>query len=152
MVRIRRATAEDLDTIINLWLALASYHEKLDSAYKLSSRATSFYRTLASDLLMRGLVLVAEEDRRIVGFLTAEIFYNPTFVPSLQGRILDIYVEENYRRRGIGSQLVKEALKWFQANGVQCVLVNVAEQNKVALNFWSKMRFRVLSRKMILNL
>ncbi|MBZ5528047.1 MAG: GNAT family N-acetyltransferase [Acidobacteriia bacterium] len=79
--------------------------------------------------------LVAEEGRRIVGFLVAE--ENRPLA-----HIITLDVEEGHRKRGVGTALLKEMEQNLAARGVQAILLEAAVNNETAVAFWRKHGYR----------
>ena len=63
----------------------------------------------------------------------------------------DICVDENYRRHGIGKQLVDFAIKLAQGKGVDRIQLNVYEDNHSAVRFYENIGFTTQKRVMELN-
>lgn len=67
--------------------------------------------------------LVARLDGRVVGFVTVSISGHPV-MPGKASEIEEIKVHRDYRRRRIGSDLMKGALQWLDNGGlrpIRCV-------------------------------
>jgi ribosomal protein S18 acetylase RimI-like enzyme len=79
--------------------------------------------------------LVAEECRRIVGFLVAED-NRPL------GHIITLDVEEAQRKRGLGTALLAEMEGILAARGVREILLETAVNNESAVAFWRKHGYR----------
>ncbi|HTP69460.1 MAG TPA: GNAT family N-acetyltransferase [Dongiaceae bacterium] len=79
--------------------------------------------------------VVAEEGKRIVGFLLAET--NPPLA-----HIITLDVAESQRRTGLGSALMAEIEKHFRFHGVKSVLLETAVDNAVGIAFWKKHGYR----------
>src|SRR5436190_18018354 len=97
---IRRATESDLPEVLRLVRALAVY-EKLED--KFVATAEDFQRTLFGKEACAE-VWIGEHEGRIVGYV---IFFHTfsTFLGKRGMYLEDLYVEEELRGRGFGSQL-----------------------------------------------
>ena len=73
--------------------------------------------------------LVAEENKRIAGFILAET--NPPLA-----HIITLDVEEGFRRRGVGTALLEESEKHFRYKGVRSVLLETSVENEPGIAFW----------------
>jgi GNAT superfamily N-acetyltransferase len=49
-----------------------------------------------------------------------------------------------YRRRGVGTRIVRSFMSWVTAAGAKEVYLAVKEQNEMAYRFWSRMGFTVV--------
>ena len=87
-------------------------------------------------------------DNNIVGF---------TFIKGIdkETALLDgLYVEEEYRNKGIATELIKTAFETCKNNKIKFLDVNVMYQNKEAQSFYNKLGFvnlRIGLRKPILH-
>lgn len=75
--------------------------------------------------------LVYEIENQVVGY----VIFNS------QGHIANIAVNPNYRRRGVGTKLIKEALKKLKEARVE-----VRESNKAAQKFYQSLGFKEKNR------
>ena len=58
------------------------------------------------------------------------------------GEIDSMFVEEGFRGRGIGSELVRHALDWLESAGATSKVVTVAHANEEALAFYKRFGFQ----------
>jgi len=58
------------------------------------------------------------------------------------GEIDSMFVEEAFRGRGIGSELVRRALDWLESAGATSKVVTVAHANEEALAFYRRFGFQ----------
>ncbi len=78
----------------------------------------------------------ARLDNKIIGFILVYLFYE-------FGEILTIDILPEYRRMGIGKILMKEAEKRMRENSVIKVFLEVAVNNKPAIEFYKKLGYRI---------
>jgi ribosomal protein S18 acetylase RimI-like enzyme len=96
-----------------------------------------------------GLVLVALDGTKVVGFSLAELRGpSPGYKRDQYGIIDTTAVTESYRRKGIGEKMVREAMKWFQLKNVDRVELETAAENLVANSFWQKQGFTVYRHRL----
>lgn len=57
------------------------------------------------------------------------------------GRIQHIFVEEPYRRTGLGRAMFARLRDWFEEYGVKHVTLSVHVQNDVGQEFWRRLGF-----------
>ena len=79
--------------------------------------------------------LVAEDAKKIVGFVLAEM--NPPLA-----HIITLDVAESHRRKGVGSALMKEIEQHFAFHGIQSVLLETAVDNESGIAFWQHHGYR----------
>lgn len=141
-VTIRPAMLHDAEAIGDLWIELMSFHATLDARFSVPSKGRGQYvrhvRNALRDENYR--VLVAEADRRLVGFVLGYIGQNPPIFPQERyGFIADLCVTRDCRRRRVGERLVKMLCAWFRERGLRNVQLNVACANPLSQSFWRKM-------------
>lgn len=61
------------------------------------------------------------------------------------GAIQNIGVARNHRGKGVGSAIVRNSLKGFQASGIKIVTLEVTEKNTGALRLYQRLGFAVVS-------
>lgn len=79
--------------------------------------------------------LVAQEDNIIVGYIIFWIRFED------EGHIISIAVDEKYQRKGVGSKLVKTAMKIFKKYNIHKVKLEVRVKNRGARKFYKNMGF-----------
>ena len=98
------------------------------------------------DGLEKREVLVYCQDEKILGY----IYYgkrtnNPEILPEYDGEIYAIYVDILHKNRGIGTKLIKEALKNLM-NKYEKVILWCVSENIESINFYVKRNFKMSSR------
>jgi ribosomal protein S18 acetylase RimI-like enzyme len=139
---IRKATRADLDVLGDLWIELMTFHSERDDRFVIPEHGRANYMRHINMALHDSyyLVLVAEENRRVIGYVIGYIAQNPPIFPyPTYGFIADICVTHTARRHGAGSQLVHGICQWFRAHGMNNIQMNVAHLNPVSQAFWRKM-------------
>lgn len=140
MAPVRPAGARELDRLVALWSALVEHHRSLDPHWRTSPGADDEYRALLERLLgdPDALVLVFDRgDGHLCGFCTAQLGLAPPFLSErARCEITDLFVRESERRRGVGLALLRGALDWCRARGVQRIAVRVAADNVEGQAFW----------------
>jgi len=81
----------------------------------------------------RDLVLIAEENEKIVGFLIAELWKHKGY-----SYLLDIYIKPEFRRQGIASKLFEEYEKYCKDNGMNVIVGLVLMSNKTMQKWCEK--------------
>lgn len=80
-----------------------------------------------------------------VGFVSVAEVVNPD-VDVILGAIFDLYVTEDQRKKGIGSQLLDHALAYLKSQGYAFVNIQTAGTNDNALHLYTKKRIQAGSR------
>jgi len=87
-----------------------------------------------------GIVWVAEQEGQVTGFLIARAVVD-------EFEILNMAVARTYRRRGIASQLVREALEWSRTAGAKRAHLEVRASNEAAISLYSRHGFTPSGRR-----
>lgn len=94
---------------------------------------------LLEDWLENPVLFGAELDGNIVGFieLSHETWNNRL-------RISNIYVEEKYRREGIGTKLMKYAISFAKEKNIRALVLETQSCNYPAISFYMKCGFSII--------
>jgi ribosomal-protein-alanine N-acetyltransferase len=92
--------------------------------------ADDFQLALQRNLCLR----VAEESGIVCGLIIFRIMAD-------EAEILNLAVDSNSRRRGIGSRLISESITACKAAGVKSIYLEVRYSNEAARSFYSRMGF-----------
>lgn len=99
------------------------------------------------------VIFIAKDKEKIIGYIYCKISSienGPTI--KLEALIDGIYVEEEYRRRGIATDLITKVKEWAKENNVKYIYLNVLEQNKNAIDIYYKENFKDFEKKLRLEL
>lgn len=131
----------DLDLIQPLWEKLNPHHHQQKSDFQehyvnfsFAERAETLLKKSLDGYMHIGLV------KNISGILVA--YCVTTISSDNEGEIDSIFVEEKYRGRGFGDELIKRALKWMDEKGAKKKTVSVAVGNHEAVAFYERYGFR----------
>ncbi|MBN8782124.1 MAG: GNAT family N-acetyltransferase [Terrimonas ferruginea] len=83
------------------------------------------------------IFIVAEEEEKIVGGLTAHVLHSVYFT-SAEVYVYDLAVSEEQQRKGIGTQLMKALQEYCRQQGYREVFVQADRPDQHALNFYQK--------------
>lgn len=138
-ITLRLATADDANALFHLIQALADYE-------KLSRQVTGSAAELKQHLFgdrPYATAVVAEVEGKAVGF--ALFFYNySTFLTKPGLYLEDLFVLPEYRRRGIGTALLRYLADRAIAEGCGRFEWSVLDWNAPAIAFYQKMGAEVL--------
>ena len=134
MISIRLATENDAGLLLNFIRQLAIY-EKLSSEVVATEEKLKEYLFGAKKYAE---ALIGEDDNRTVGF--ALFFYNFSTFLSLPGIYLeDLFVNPDYRGKGIGKKLLLELVQIAKEKGFGRVEWAVLDWNKPAIEFYKSL-------------
>ena len=85
--------------------------------------------------------LVAVEDGRVIGYIGMSAVID-------EGYLFNVAVDRQYRKKGVGSALVRELVTWCQKHDFAFLTLEVRESNAPAIALYSRFGFvRVGERK-----
>ena len=93
---------------------------------------------------------IVETEGRPIGF--GLIYLTMPKITGSAAYIQWAYVEEAFRRHGIGQLLLAELLDWAKKQGANRVELQFIDGNQEAERFWTKMGFRGFARKCLRSL
>ena len=132
---------QGLDLIEFLWQKLNDLHGELSEYFSASYPKNTFERR-KQELLdksaggaMRVDIARDTDTRKIIGYCVS------TISEASKGEIDSIYIEDGYRRSGIGDFLMRKALDWMDGKAVNRKVVEVIVNNGEALNFYERYGF-----------
>ena len=130
---IRKANQEDIPIVFDLMMQLARY-EKMENEVQCNAeqlRENVFEKKLAE-------IIVCEVEQSVVGF--ALYFYNySTFVGKPGLYLEDLFVDPNYRGKGLGKALLLELAKIAHQKSCGRMEWSVLNWNSPAINFYQSL-------------
>jgi ribosomal protein S18 acetylase RimI-like enzyme len=147
MIKVRAATAADMDIVGRFGALLVSFHHDLDPTrfFRASDKTPAMYARYLSDQITRpeAIILVAEGDGAVVGYVWAGI-EGPDYM-ALRGpaaAIYDLYVDPDHRRQGIGGALLDTMLAAIRERADRQVVLSTAFRNEEAQRLFASKGFR----------
>lgn len=152
-VVIRQAEERDWEHIRDInetsFVANKSFDPYLDMNWVYTEKAKKYFFTAITDPQYH--VLIAELDGRPVGYLIlGPKQYDYRIVRMIE--VQNMAVLSEYRSKGIGSMLIREAKKWAEQKGFQTLYVNAYIQNHRAVEFYKKMGFEPIDMSLEMTL
>jgi GNAT superfamily N-acetyltransferase len=135
--RVRRAGADDLQSLVALGRANQLLHARLDPRIRPAGPTELGARY--AFLLDHGCVLVAEDEDGAAFGLCAGRVEGPG--DAATGAILDAFVARSRRRLGALSAMLEPLLAWFEARGVERLAVEWVAANAVSSAAWPALGF-----------
>jgi GNAT superfamily N-acetyltransferase len=138
---IRRAQAKDLQKILELNQKLFTYEIRYGDTYNQNWTYSEKGKSYFANRLKNGILLIAEENKEIVGYLCA--YTSPYSFRSINPitELENMFVLEEYRNQKIGSQLIERLIKEAKLVGSKRLKVGVLFKNSKAINFYLKQGF-----------
>jgi len=95
------------------------------------------------------LILIVETDGKDVGCGFAQIREKLESESGKAGLIGLMYLDEEYRRKGIGTSLVKKFVEWLHQKGVKDIRLKVHDKNLDAVHAYRNAGFESFNIEMI---
>jgi ribosomal protein S18 acetylase RimI-like enzyme len=127
-MKIRKATSRDRKKLTEFYVGLYPHWKKKVKNKKVPLSAG-----------IKTIVLVAEIDKEVVGFCWANFV---KFGLSKFGYIEDLFVDKKFRNKGIGTSLVKKAMKEMKKMKVNAVFVATGKKNKKSIKIYKSLGFK----------
>ncbi len=149
-MNIRKAEKEDIKDIQDLRYLLAKYDKSL--GLDIAVTEWGYTEVGKKDLeyfLNEQYIYVAEENEKIVGFITAEIFKKKAWYTVQLGSINNIFVLEEYRNKGIGKALMKTMINALKEVGITNIQLDTFNKNSKAIKFYEELGFEKCNIQML---
>lgn len=145
-LRLEKADESDLETLAELWHALATDMERYSDLNELSYGGASeaieaeFRNQLESDDVTNHLLRESESETTI-GFVTLREGSHPSREYSDYLRIVNLFVKEGYRNDGYGSTVVDRVREMARERGCDHLKVSFEIENEGARRFYAENGF-----------
>ena len=151
MLRIRQATLNDLEILLEFEQLLIDYERNITSHIK--DGHVNYYDIESFIKKSDSVVIVAETNGEIIGSGYALISTNKTYkTPDKYVYLGFMYVKEEHRGKGVNKRIMNELIEWGKKNGHNIFKLDVYSNNSSAINAYQKAGFKGEELNMILNL
>lgn len=145
VVTFRTARIEDVDELARMRFTLQKHmHASNSRLLHMSPRAIDDlpqqYRLRVEDPERR-IVVSEERSGGLVGMAMGTIANRNDLLPPRCGRIDDVWVDPQHRRRGVAKRLVSDLLAFFEENRVATLVLDYAVGNDEARRTWKALGF-----------
>ena len=144
---IRELYKTDIDDVVQIWVDILKWHSEFDQDFILDPEGQTNFRFVLKSALSdpTQTVFIASYEEEIVGFVYGYIKKHSGFFKKRKvAHISDIAVKENYRRRGVGTALMRRFEQDFaRKNEVDGLTLYVHFENEQGLNFYKKLGFDI---------
>ncbi|WP_256300274.1 GNAT family N-acetyltransferase [Haloarchaeobius salinus] len=134
---IEPAMLSELDTLVDLWVDLATEQGPHGSHVQPAENRTTMRERLAHHVV-DGSVLVDRVEDEVVGFVSFERTGSEVSVDAVRGLVSNLYVAPDYRGAGRGAALLDAAEAELRERGVDVVQLEVMASNIRARSFYSE--------------
>ena len=154
-VTIRRATHNDLDTVVALRLALLREYGDHPIYGRLRADAEERARPMFAGQLdseTEVIFLASEQDVAIGLLRCVESAASPLLLPDRYCYVSSAYVHPDYRRRGVLHELFERAVAWCKQRGLTEMRLHNVGSREVSAATWDSMGFEVVEQVRVLQL
>lgn len=137
---------KEIPAVAKIFKDYVCFHSSIDPFFRGCKNLEKHLEKTLLDyvLLPKRKAFTAEAEGLVVGFVTAQILKLPDIFKTEEfGAICDLAVIEEYRRRGMGSRLAREAINWLKKESMKRIELNVLAKNRKACQFWKKLGFEI---------
>ncbi|MFW5919327.1 MAG: N-acetyltransferase family protein [Halanaeroarchaeum sp.] len=134
-MEIEPATLEDLDALVEGWLALAREQRDHGSHLRAEPNRGTMRESLARSVVDDN-VLVARDDGAVIGFVTVEMERGRLEETATRGVVPYLFVVPDRRDGGIGAELLDAAERRLLERGADVVSLDVMADNGAARRFY----------------
>jgi len=142
---IRKAAKQDFKEYVALRKESIKEHSKLLKEKLMILTKSQINKELKELFSKRNVFLIAEEDKKIAGYLIGTLFKEPW---QRMGYVDDLFILKNFRKRGIAKLLVKEFIKIVKKEGLEKCSLGLIAKNKKALSLYSSLGFKIARYEM----
>ena len=141
-INIRRANINDLSCIQDLNNSLFELeYNNFDDTLKVGWPFEKEGKEYFEYMLKNQIIFMAEAEGKIAGYLAGTICKEVSYITETFAELDNMYINEEYRRFGIGTLLINEFKKYCKENNVQNIKVTASAKNNKAINFYMKNGF-----------
>ncbi len=140
-VEIRFATEDDIDALVDLWIDFMGHGFDILSNLRMTPENIKRWKSFAQMNVYGKMIKVAELNRRIVGYILLSYGVPPLDTIYRCANVLDLFIRKEYRKRGIGTLLLRDGMDYLKEQGFQMVALNVLTENFEALQLYEKEGF-----------
>ncbi|MFB6161044.1 MAG: GNAT family N-acetyltransferase [Haloferacaceae archaeon] len=138
---IRAATSDDVDRLVDLWVALAAEQRPHGSHLPPDANRTAAREAIAHRVVTDGVRVAVHEDA-VVGFVTFRVEAGRYEQDVERGVVDDLFVVPDHRNAGVGARLLDAAEAALRAAGVDAVALEALSDNAAARRFYERRGYR----------
>jgi len=140
MIEYIDISVEKIDLIKPLWEKLRGHQSESSIDFGIDLKKVTWEKR-KKDIISsnRRLKMILVKDlnlNKYIGYCVSSI------TNQIKGEIDSIYIEMDYRKSGIGSELMKKSLRWFEEEGIEDIYISVVVGNEAVLDFYGKFGFK----------
>ncbi|MFZ2025056.1 MAG: GNAT family N-acetyltransferase [Microgenomates group bacterium] len=142
-VHIRKATLTDISIITEMSASLIRSDIRFDplltDRWSYGEGGQTYLKKRING--RKGVCLVAEIDGNIVGYATGSLLPIQQWRPVQKTELDNLYIFDEHRSKGIGTQLIQSFLAWSRKMKAKRVILHTKEKNVQAIAFYKRNGF-----------
>lgn len=151
---IRKATKDDVPVLVRMRLMLQLHMEtanerilKHNETWKME--LPHFYCDLLDNSNSLGLLAFDNEKGQAVGMTIGQLIEDRDLEVQRYVKINDVWVEEDYRRKGVCSLIVNKLMEFYKERGINTFTLNYVMNNLEAESTWKALGFETIIRSCV---
>lgn len=149
-ITFREYNDTDKPQLLELSKKLAEFGKLIDPMNRIQNSPgfaeMDIDETLGNVAKYQGKILLAVDDESIIGFAIGVIWKQSEknkleIGKHVLGEVLDLFIEESYRSKGIGSQMLSMMEEYFKEKGCDSIFISMFAPNKNAHAVYEKFGF-----------
>jgi len=119
-ISVRKATFSDVEKLMKLRLLLQQHCEESNSQiWQMTDEGKALLkRKVQNDFVNESSrIFIAEINGNIIGFAHGDVSHRTDYLPKNVGIISTVYVDSNFRRKGVGALLIRHVCEFFDSEG-----------------------------------
>jgi len=137
--QIEPANEKDIPLMVEMWLDLMKYHHGLDPDYFHDAHKSADLFGYAMEGKLNdphSFILMAKVGDRKVGFISGSVDHSISlFHDKVVGTVENIYLDDDWRRKGLGGLLIEAAILRLKDLGAQLIQALVFARNSPMLDY-----------------
>ena len=142
-MKIRKALLVDLENILKLSGELFEYEKQFtpyfNKNWTRSDHGRKFFEKRLSE--QDSICLIAEEKRKILGYMITHIVNFPFRKPSKIANIANMFIIKEFRSKGLGTKMIEETIKLLKQRAIKRIRVEAISKNTEAIDFYKTFGF-----------
>ncbi|MBI2637329.1 MAG: GNAT family N-acetyltransferase, partial [Candidatus Sungbacteria bacterium] len=136
MIAIKTARKSDLKDVQELNHQLFLFDINFESELNMNWTYAEGREYLLKRIQGEGVCLIALVESQIVGYLTGSVSERESWRNVIWSELETIFVKEQLRSKGVGSELVKAFISWSKQNNADRITVSMFAKNEEAVKFY----------------
>ena len=104
---------------------------------EINNKIEDYFKSLIED----GTIWIALDDNKVIGYIAGSVEGKPSYATKSLAELDNFYIEEEYRRQGIGKRLVQEFKNYCMSKGIEEMKVTASAKNVNAREFYKSNGF-----------